>query len=235
MVTMPQQPQDDGTAPDASQQGGGADEEAGETAPDDESGEGDGMSNVTPEEQKQYEAVMNNAFKLMYPPGKNGEQASAGPILKLLSEGDPVTTLARVAVGIVVRLQESAEQAKQPIDPAVLFGAGKSIVEDLAEVAGKGKVHEFTDQELESAWYNALDMYRAIAVQRKWVDPKDFQGDIEELKKHSADGTLDEIVPGLQEKAEKMPQPEPGQPGQGGDGAAPQDQPETPKFGGMMG
>lgn len=157
------------------------------------------IPNVTPQMQQEFEKVMDDAQKLIY--GK----ATFGTVLQSLKAGNnPISSLARTTITLILRLKDAYEQNKAPIDDAVLFGVGKAILEDLAQTATLAKIHDFSQHDIDVAFYNAMDMYRAIGVQKGWLDPKEFQQEIQQIKQADADGTLDKILPGMQEVAQKV-------------------------------
>ncbi len=158
--------------------------------------EGEEQPNVTPEEQAAYEQVVRNALRIIYPAG---EEAKAAPtVLKALKAGqNPILALAGAAVTIVTTLRESAKQAGRPIDPEILFHAGREIVEELAELASAAKIHDFSEGETEHAFYAALDMYRASAEESGDIDAEGLKQGFAELKQADNEGRLGSVLPGL--------------------------------------
>jgi hypothetical protein len=156
-------------------------------------------SNVTPEEQAQYEMVMRNALKIIYP---EGEEAQISPqVLQALKGSEnPQMNLATAAVTLVTQLRDSAKKAGQPISDDVLYHAGSDIVGELAEVAEATKIYDFSEEEIENAWYMALDMYRAAGEQSGDVDSAQLKQSFEELRAADKEGRLDELMPGVSER-----------------------------------
>ena len=164
-------------------------------APAPTQGGGEEQSNVSPEEQKIYEQFVNNAFSVIY-----DEKSLPQIIESLKGDGNPVEGLANTAVGVVVRVQDSAEQAGQALPQEVVFNAGVEILEDLAGLSEKAGVHEFTPEELEGATFQAMDRYREL---RGGADGAALAGAKEDFNKIVAidqAGRLDEVVPGLSER-----------------------------------
>ena len=151
--------------------------------------------NVSPDEQRIYDQFVNNAFSVIY-----DEKSLPSIIESLKGDGNPVEGLANTAVGVVVRVQDSAEQAGQALPPEVVFNAGAEILEDLAGLAEKAGVHEFTPEELEGATFQAMDRYREL---KGGADGTALAGAKEDFNKIVAidqAGRLDEVVPGLSER-----------------------------------
>lgn len=177
---------------------------AGQAMPEQVEGEagdaqGEPQPNVTPEEQAQYEMVVRNALKIIYP---EGEQAAVSPqVMKGLSGSkEPVMNLAITAVTIVTGLRDSAKKAGQPIDQDVLFHAGVAIIEELAEVAEAAKIHDYSDKDEESALYLALDMYRSAGEQSGDVDKEALTQQWGQIVEADKQGRVGEVLPGIESR-----------------------------------
>lgn len=155
--------------------------------------EGAENPNVSPEEQAQYERFMDNAFKLIY----HGGKVSPAVLESLGASGDPKMNLAHTAVNIVLHLQDSARKANKDVSPDVLFQGGKDVVEDLANLAGMAGIHKFDQDELEGAWYQALDLYREAATRRGLIDPDAIKQDFDTIVQADRAGNLDKLLPGI--------------------------------------
>ncbi len=158
-------------------------------------GGGGEQPNVSPAEQQIYEQFVNNAFSAIY-----DEKSLPSIIESLKGDGNPVEGLANTAVGVVVRVQDSAEQSGQALGEEVVFSAGTEILEDLASLSEKAGIHEFTPEELEAAMFQAMDRYREL---KGGSDGAAFQGakeDFNKIVEIDKAGRLDEAVPGLRDK-----------------------------------
>lgn len=170
-------------------------------APEQVEGEDPG-SNVTPEEQAQYDRFVDNAYKLIY------EVKKFPTIMESVSgAGDPVTGLASTVASIVTRLYISADQAGKPISPDVMLHGGTEILEDLADTAEKAQVHAFTSEEIEAATLRAMDMAREILIKSGKVDPEELKQQFGQIVEADKQGKLGEVVPGI-EAPESEPEPE---------------------------
>ena len=156
---------------------------------------GDEQPNVTPEEQQTYDQFVDNAFSAIY-----DDKSLPRIIESLAGDGNPVDGLANTAVSIVVRVLDSAEQAGQAIPPDVVFGAGVEIIENLADLAGKAGVHEFTEQEIEGATFQAMDLYREMKGRDGGAARPQIVQDFNNIVELDQAGRLDEVAPGLGEK-----------------------------------
>ena len=156
--------------------------------------------NVTPEEQEQYDAFMQNALEVIYP---RGEDAQVAPnILNGLkaTPDKPLLALANTAVSMVVGLRDSAEKAGNPIGDDVLFHAGADLVAELAEVAEAANIHEFSEEEIENAFYMALDLYRGEAQQSGRIDQEAAKQAIGQVVEADRNGTIEQVLPGISER-----------------------------------
>lgn len=152
--------------------------------------------NVSPEEQGIYDQFVNNAFSVVY-----DEKSLPSIIESLKGDGNPVEGLANTAVGVVVRVQDSAEEAGQALPPEVVFHAGKQILEDLADLAGEAGVHEFTDEEVDGAWFKSMDLYRELkGGGDSGAALPGIKEDFNQIVALDQAGRLDEVAPGLTER-----------------------------------
>lgn len=156
---------------------------------------GEEQPNVTPDEQKMYDQFVDNAFSAIY-----DDKSLPQVIESLKGDGNPMDGLANTAVSIVVRVQDSAEQAGQAIPPDVVFNAGVEILENLADLAGKAGVHEFTAQEIEGAMFQAMDIYRETKGRDGGAGRPQIVEDFNQIVALDQAGRLDEVAPGLSEK-----------------------------------
>lgn len=154
------------------------------------------MEQASPEEQAQYEQVMNNAYELIF-----DEKTMPGVLESLAGDGDPKLGLATTAASIVTHLKQSAEQGGQPLSEDVVYHAGVAILEDLADLAGKAGIHEFTEEEAEGALYQAMDVYRELNAGE--IDQERYAGELEGLKQADKAGTLGQMLPGIEKVAER--------------------------------
>ena len=156
---------------------------------------GEEQPNVTPEEQAMYDEFVDNAFSVIY-----DEKSLPQIIESLKGDGDPVEGLANTAVSVIARVQDSAEQAGQPLPPDVVFNAGVEILENLADLAGKAGVHEYTPQEIEGGTFRAMDIYREMKGRDGGADRPGIVSDFNQIVELDQAGRLDEVAPGLTER-----------------------------------
>lgn len=161
--------------------------------------DGGEQPNVTPEEQAQYDRFVDNGLKIIF------DEKTAPQILKRLqASGNPIEGLASATVNVVLGLKDSAEKAGQKLDPAVLLHGGAELMENIAELSDAAGVHKFTPEELEQATYAAMDQYGTIEKERGTLDTAAFEEDARMLLEADQAGRLDELLPGITEKAKQM-------------------------------
>lgn len=174
----------------------------------DDSDEEGQQPNVTPEEQAQYDAFVGNGLKVIY--GAEGEEAGARPdILNRLKESsDPLENLANTTVWLVTMLETSAEKGGNQLDDAVVMHGGKAMLEELAEVAEAANIHDYSEEEMEGAWYRGLDLYRETATQDGRVDPDALKEQFGEIQRADEQGRMGDVLPQLGTEADgKTPTP----------------------------
>jgi hypothetical protein len=187
------------------------DQEQGE-APDNEQGE----SNVSPEEQQMYDTVVGKAADIIYGDGKvmpqivdslkpakdAPQQDAANPSedTKDPAKGNPaVLALANTAVQIVSKLDASGKEAGQQIPDDVLYHAGSEIVSMLAEVAEAAGLHDYSQEEINGAFLQAVDMYLPIAEAMGRTDDATLKQQFGDILNADAQGQLGQMLPGLGE------------------------------------
>lgn len=173
----------------------------------DEAGE---QPNVTPEEQQQYDAFVENGLKVIYTDGTDGADPAPRPdvINRLKESSDPIENLANATVWLVTMLETSAEQGGQQLEDAVVMHAGQALLEELAEVSEAAKIHDYSQDELDGAWYKGLDLYRETATESGRIDPEALKQQFGEIESADQQGRMGDVLPQLGSEADgKMPQP----------------------------
>lgn len=176
----------------------------------------DEQSNVSPEEQAIYDTVMKQAGKLIYGEGKvmpeiieslkPGDAQPTGDEQADAAKGNPaVLSLANTATQIVSKLDASAKEAGQPIPDEVLYHAGSEVVSMLAEVAEAAKLHDYSEEEINGAFLQAVDNYRPIAEAMGRTDQDTLKQQFGEVVAADEQGQLGSILPGL-DSAANQPQ-----------------------------
>lgn len=170
------------------------------------SGEMD-MEEPTPEEQAQFEKFERTMLALVYPEATPGEVSA--PVLdnlrgnfdpsalEMFEPVEPALTDSpqdsAAATAVLMTLLVEQQGGEKFGDDVVLHG-GKSVIEELIEVSEAAKIHDFSEQDIETVTYRAMDLYR-IASPR--VNVEALTAEFETLKEASAAGTLGNVLPGL--------------------------------------
>lgn len=161
---------------------------------------------ASPEEQQMYDEFVNKAYELVY----NGNKVSPQVMEALKGDGNPVDGLANATAMVVMRTEDSATQKGRKIPGDVVFHAGTEVLEDLADLASQAGIHDFTEEEMEGAAYQALDIYRAQRQQQGSLDMGAIGQDFEQIMAAEKSGQLDQMFPGIEGYAKKAPKPEKG-------------------------
>jgi len=164
-------------------------------------------ANVSPEEQAQYNAFVENGAEVIYSEG--GQKSILDSIAGggQGGDGNPVEGLANALVMLVMRLEDSAEQAGTKMSGDVMLHGGSELLELMVEMAEEAGIHTFDDSEIESALYLALDTYRATRQQQGKLPEEQLQADFEEVQRAEQAGQLEEVIPGIGEYAKRAPKP----------------------------
>lgn len=175
----------------------------GAPAPGPEGPQGGEEGNVSPEEQAQYDQFVKNGMQLIYQ--KEGLEQL---FTTLEGDGNPIQGVADTLVMVVSRLEDSAEEKGVEVSGDVKMHGAQELLEQLVELSENASIHEFSDEEMEQAFYLALDEYR-IKKQRSGTLPVDeLQEDFQALAQAEEQGQLDEVLPGVSEFAQRAPSPE---------------------------
>lgn len=158
----------------------------------------EGPPNVSPEEQASYEEFVNNALLVIHGGGENGEKGVKPDILnRLRASDDPLDNLANTAAWLTTMIETSAEKNGAQLDDAVVFHGGRAIFEELAEVAEAAAIYDYSEKELEGAWYRALDLYRETATEQGRFDPDQAKADFQEIEQADRQGRMGDVLPAL--------------------------------------
>lgn len=158
--------------------------------------------NVSPQEQQEYNQFVANGMKLMYQPeGLNTVVSS------LMGAGTPVEGLAATLVMLVKRLEDSATQNGQTINPDVMYQGSIELLEQLGEMQKEAGVHDPSEEELGDALLLALDQYREMKTAEGTLDSDAIGAEFEMLRQAEQDGSLEEILPGITEYSQNAQQP----------------------------
>lgn len=162
---------------------------------------GDDESNVSPEEQTQYTEFVTNGMRLM-----NDEKGLDGLLQSIQGDGNPVEGLANTVASIVIRVEDSAQKNGMEISGDVLMQGGTELLEQAADLAEQAGIHEFSETELESALYMAMDIYRETRQQQGKLPTEALGQELEGLRTADREGSIEDMIPGITEYAEKAQQ-----------------------------
>jgi hypothetical protein len=157
-------------------------------------GDEEGMEQASPEEQAQYDQFVTNGMQVIY---DEKEGVRADILARLKESSDPKENLANTTAWLVTMLETSAEKNGAQIDDAVVMHAGKELMEQLADVCQAANIHDFSDKDMEGAWYRGLDLYRETATQDGRVNPDQLKEQFGEIERADQEGRLNQLLPGF--------------------------------------
>lgn len=131
----------------------------------------------------------------------------APPEAPVEAEGDPVRGLAQATDMIVSLVGQMAEDAGHELQPDVVFHAAGDILEELAEVSRRAKIKDYSKDPdaLETAWFQALDLYRERLQGAGVIDQQSAQADLDRLIAADKDGSFEKIMRDLAANDEAGP------------------------------
>lgn len=163
---------------------------------------GEEQPNVTPEEQQFYDATVDNGLKLLYSP--NTLQNVRKQLQMAVQDGAPVEALAKITARIAMGLEDSAKKSGAEIPGDILFHAGVDLLGAIAELSERSRIHTFTPEEMEQALYGALDIYGTQRGEEGTLNVDEISGEFQQLLAAEQEGRLDEVIPGITQKAEQI-------------------------------
>lgn len=184
---------------------------------------------ASPEEQAAYEEFVKEGYRLLY----EGGEVKPG-ILKLLDDeptdlkqalgeslpaDSPVWTekqhiITLAATTVVVTLQVVTEwkerEGELPVADVVFHG-GAALLEDLAELAAKRGMHDYSEEEIGEAFRMAADIYREAASAAGLLDMEPLKAEWDELVAADKEGRVGDLLPPLRQfdearSSEKLPE-----------------------------
>lgn len=162
-----------------------------------------GETNVSPEEQAQYDEFVSNGLNLIY-----DEKGLDSIMTTLAGDGNPVEGLANTLVSVVGRLEGSAKESGTPISGDVILHGSGEILEGLVEMSEKAGLHDFSEEDMESAFFMAADQYRNLKQEAGELPEEQLKADFQSILQAEGAGTLNDVLPGVEEYAQRAPQPE---------------------------
>lgn len=111
----------------------------------------------------------------------------------LAAEGQPMQPENEPGEGMPGQPEDEGDYSPE----AVLMEGGKLAVEELVEVAEAANIHDFSQEEIDGAFYRALDLFR---VAQEKVNPRvvqSLQRGFEQLRMADQQGQLGKVLPGL--------------------------------------
>lgn len=150
----------------------------------------DQSEQASPEEQKQYDMFVSNAMKLMYDP------KSFPKLMQSMDSGaDPVDGLANAAAMVVSSTEQSMRQSGMEMDDEILLNAGSEIVEQLADLSKESTGKEFSQNDINSALYRGVDLYREMKTNSGQIDRGKYEQEFAQMVEADKNGTLEQMIP----------------------------------------
>lgn len=155
---------------------------------------------ASPEEQEQYNIFVGMCAMALY-----DQKLMPDTVALLRDGGNRIESIAAVASSIVIRVLEAAQAADQKIGGDVLIHAGREVVELVGELSERGSGEDIPEEELERAFYVAVDRFRTAAQRKGLYTPEDMAGDVAALQEADARGDFDGMTGGNPDAAPVAP------------------------------
>ena len=164
--------------------------------------EAEPLPNASPEEQQVYDLFMEKAAELIYT--ENSEvlpeilEALRVPSATEENVGNPpIMALANAAFQIVKKLDLSAIEQDRPLPDEILYHGGMEIIEELGEIAGAASIHDYSEEDLSGAFFQAIDLFREHAIASGRTNAETLKSQFAEIEEADKAGKLGEMLPGL--------------------------------------
>jgi hypothetical protein len=155
------------------------------------------MTQASPEEQEQANRLVARAWQLIYsdnvlPQIVTTLEGGAGED----ADGDPVAGLAQATDIVAARIGQAAEEAGEQLMPDAAHFAFGEILEELAEVSRRAGIKDYSQDKdaLETAYFQALDIYRERLQQAGVINQEHAQQDMQKLVAMDQNGQLERIL-----------------------------------------
>lgn len=167
----------------------------------------DQAEEFTAEEQAQYDDFVIKASDLIHGGDKEevlpeileslrggGEAAPAPEDGSEAPTNGPILALANTTVQICQKLDVDASEAGTPWSDDVLYQGAVEVIEMLGEIAETANIHAYSEDDLAGAFYQAVDLYRPIAIEMGRTTDEDLKGQFAEIEEAGKDGRLDQVM-----------------------------------------
>ena len=159
---------------------------------------GDGTVDASPEEQAQYDKIINGSMQLIY-----SQQAFPAVLDRLRVDDNKPDAVADIVSHAIMKVEAAAASAGQQLSGDALYHAGIEMIEDLADTARKAGVADMSQDDVDSATILALDKYRMAKQEAGQTDQSGAQQDLSLLRQADQSGQLGQLLrPGPQRGAE---------------------------------
>lgn len=130
------------------------------------------------------------------PPDQSQQDPNAPPQGDAPKSNAPILALANTAVQIVQKMDVDSSEAGKPWTDDVLYQGATEVIEMLGDIALAANIYDYTDEEMTGAFYQAVDMYRPIAIEMGRTSDETLKGQFSEIEDADKAGRLGDMLPG---------------------------------------
>jgi hypothetical protein len=178
-------------------------------APATQQGQQQGGGQASPQEQALYEQTIDNALRIIY-----SEKTFPQVIQRMkaaVAASTPQEALSGIVAMAMSRVDKSAQENGQQLGRQLVLEAMAEIVADLAQTAEKAGIHQFSQEEIDGAFYRAVDQFRQYKQENGELDQGRYQEEMRRLVEADRAGQLDQAMPGLKDHFARKRQAEGGE------------------------
>jgi hypothetical protein len=101
--------------------------------------------------------------------------------------------MARLAVAVATRVYDAADEAGQEIPLEIVLVGGLQVMEAVVEFTQQTGVGEVTDEEAETAFYIAADMFRGHLDGQGKIDHEEMAQTLEQIRAEQGDEPINRV------------------------------------------
>ena len=161
---------------------------------------------VDPQNQEQYDVFMANGMNVLH-----DEKVSDQIISQIIKSQDPVESIARATVDLIIRLETSASQNGVQVADNVKMQAANQLMGEIINLAEMAGMKQLTDEERYKAFSLAVSMYLDESVKSGNITPEQLAQMGQEMQGTPEGQKIVQQMGGQQgQQANQRPMPQPG-------------------------
>ena len=157
-----------------------------------EQAQGDESQGTSPEEQALYTKAVDSAYQIIY-----SDQALPKIRDLVKSNDDHIGSAAQVVASTMMRIQEQASDAGEPIPSDVMLPAMQEVFTDFADMLAENEIADLSEEQMSKGWLKTVDTYRQMEQAAGLSDQEGAAKDMEYFKEAESAGAMGQVFPEL--------------------------------------